>query len=68
MDSRSSMRRHTTKSTGSANTEGETSKAKHKRIPVRKINAPKGTTNYLYKNRVIVQVQVVMRQTVTAAA
>jgi len=45
---------------------GETSKAKHERIPVPKINTPKGTTNYLYKSRVIVQV--VMRQTVTSAA
>jgi hypothetical protein len=45
---------------------GETSKAKHERIPVPKINTPKGTTNNLYKSRVVVQV--VMRQTVTAAA
>jgi len=66
MDSRSSVRRHTTQSIGAANTVGETSKAKHERIPVPKINTPKGMTNYLYNSRVIVQV--VMRQTVTAAA
>jgi len=45
---------------------GKASRAKHEILPVPKINTPKGTTNYLYNSRAIVQA--VMHQNVTAAA